>query len=150
MKRSGTAQSKGNRVVGYIRVSDESQVDGYSLNAQRTEITRWCDRQGHKLVGFYADEGVSAHTDDINKRPQLMRLLEYAKRRAFDIAVVHTLDRWARNVGVQRKAIQQLGDCRVGFASVAEDFDYTTPAGRLLLTTMGGCQNSSLTNSGSM
>lgn len=138
MKRFRAAQAKGNRVVGYIRVSDESQVDGYSLDAQRKEITRWCDRHGHELVGFYADEGVSAYTDKVSKRPQMTRLLEDAKCRTFDIAVVHTLDRWARNGGVQRQTLQQLGECGVGFASVMEDFDFTTPSGRLLLTTMGG------------
>ena len=138
MKRSRTEKNIGNRVVGYIRVSDESQVDGYSLDAQRVEITRWCDRHSYELVGFYADEGVSAHTDKVSKRPQMIRLLEDAKCHTFDIAVVHTLDRWARNGGVQRQTLQQLGECGVGFASVMEDFDFTTPSGRLLLTTMGG------------
>ena len=138
MKRSRAAQAKGNRAVGYIRVSDESQVDGYSLDAQRVEITRWCDRHGHELVGFYADEGVSAHTDNISKRPQMVKLLEDAKRNTFDCVVVHMLDRWARNVGVQRQALKQLGECSVGFASVTEDIDFTTPAGRLMLTTLGG------------
>ena len=60
------------RTVGYIRVSDESQVDGYSLDAQRAEIARWCKRRGYELVGIYADEGVSAHTDRIDKRPELL------------------------------------------------------------------------------
>ena len=48
------------------------------------------------------------------------------------------LDRWARNVGVQRQALQRLGDAKVGFASVTEDFDFTSPNGRLLLTMLGG------------
>jgi site-specific DNA recombinase len=52
--------------------------------------------------------------------------------------VVHTLDRWARNVGVQRQALQQLGEANVGFTSVTEQIDFTTPAGRLMLTMMGG------------
>ena len=138
MKRSGAAQAKGNRAVGYIRVSDESQVEGYSLDAQRKEITRWCERHGHKLTGFYADEGVSAHTDNIGKRPQMVKLLEDAKQNTFDCVAVHMLDRWARNVGIQRQALKQLGECSVGFASVTEDIDFTTPAGRLMLTTLGG------------
>jgi site-specific DNA recombinase len=138
MKSFKAEKNTGNRVVGYIRVSDDSQVDGYSLDAQRVEITRWCNRHGHELVDVYADEGVSAHTDKVNRRPQMTRLLEDAKCRIFDIAVVHTLDRWARNGGVQRQTLQQLGEYDVGFASVMEDFDFTTPSGRLLLTTMGG------------
>ncbi len=126
------------RVVAYIRVSDESQVDGYSLDAQKKEIERWCERHDYELMAVYADEGVSAHSDNIKERPQLMKLLEDAKRGCFDCVVVHTLDRWARNVGVQRQALKLLGECNVGFASVTEDFDFSTPAGKLLLTTMGG------------
>jgi DNA invertase Pin-like site-specific DNA recombinase len=126
------------RVVAYIRVSDESQVDGYSLDAQRKEIERWCERHGYVLTAVYADEGISAHTDKIEERPQLTKLLEDAKKGIFDCVVVHTLDRWARNVGVQRQALKLLGECNVGFASVTEDVDFSTPAGKLLLTTMGG------------
>ena len=57
------------RVAAYIRVSDESQIEGYSLEAQRTEIGRWCDRRGHELVAVYSEEGVSAHSDRIERRP---------------------------------------------------------------------------------
>jgi len=125
------------RVAGYIRVSDESQVEGYSLQAQRREIARYCQNHEGDLVRVYADEGVSAHTDRIEKRPELTRLLEDARHRQFDVVVVHTLDRWARNTGVQRQALQILGECDVGFASVTEDLDFTTPIGKMMLTTMG-------------
>ena len=57
------------RAVGYVRVSDLSQVEGHSLDAQRTEITRWCHDHGHRLIDVYEDAGVSAYTDDISKRP---------------------------------------------------------------------------------
>ncbi|MCC6237291.1 MAG: recombinase family protein [Dehalococcoidia bacterium] len=87
---------------------------------------------------FYSDEGVSAHTDQIERRPQLLALLEDAARGHFDVVIVHTLDRWARNVGVQRQALQRLGDAHIGFASVTESIDFTTPAGRLMLTMIGG------------
>ena len=92
------------RVAAYIRVSDESQIEGYSLEAQRTEIGRWCERRGHELVAVYAEEGVSAHSERIERRPELMRLLSDGCR-VFDLAVVHTLDRSARNVSVQRQAL---------------------------------------------
>ena len=47
------------------------------------------------------------------------------------------MKRWSRNVGVQRQALQMLGDASVGFASVMEDFDFT-PSGKLMLTMIGG------------
>jgi DNA invertase Pin-like site-specific DNA recombinase len=126
------------RAVGYVRVSTDDQVDNHSLGAQRREITRYCERQGYELTGFYADEGVSAYTEEISKRPQLAALLHAASSGSFDVVIVHTLDRWARNIGVQRQALQRLGDSQVGFASVTENIDFTTPVGRLTLTMMGG------------
>ncbi|GMU39303.1 MAG: hypothetical protein AMXMBFR23_01690 [Chloroflexota bacterium] len=125
------------RAVGYVRVSDESQVDGYSLDAQRREIARYCERRGYELTQVYADEGVSGRSDRLDHRPQLSALLRDAGQRGFDVVVVHTIDRWARNVGVQRQALQLLAAAEVGFASVTENFDFTTPAGRLMLTMMG-------------
>ena len=125
------------RVAGYIRVSDESQIEGHSLDAQQNEITRWCERRNYDLLSIYAEEGRSAHTENIDRRPRLVELLHDADKGMFDVVVVHNIDRWSRNVGVQRQALQRLGEAGVGFASVAEDMDYTTPWGRLSLTMMG-------------
>ena len=119
--------------VGYIRVSTEDQTQGYSLDAQRAGIQEYCERNGYQLVRIYADEGVSAHTDKISKRPQLSLLLEHATQGQFDVVVVHTLDRWARNMRVHVEALQRLIDARVGFASVTEDIDFNTAIGRVMM-----------------
>lgn len=126
------------RAVGYVRVSTEEQVDGHSLLAQRREIERYATQHGLTLVAFYADEGVSAHTDRIEKRPQLCALLGDSARGMFDVVLVHTLDRWARNIRVQSEAFERLGRAGVGFVSLTENFDFTTASGRMMLTVMGG------------
>ena len=126
------------RIVGYVRVSTEEQVDGHSLDAQRREIERYAEQRELTLVGIYADEGVSAHTDRIEKRPQLFALLADASRGSFDAVVVHTTDRWARNIRVQTEALQRLGGAGVGFVSLTESIDFSTPSGKLMLTMIGG------------
>jgi len=131
-------KTEAQRVVGYIRVSDPSQTEGHSLDAQRAEIERWCARNGHTLVRIYSEEGLSARSERIERRPQLVRLLKDAPQGEFDLVAVHMIDRWARNVGVQRQALQRLGEARVGFASVSENVDFTTSHGKLVLTMMGG------------
>ncbi len=93
------------RVAGYIRVSDESQLEGYSLDAQRREIEKWCKRRGDELVRIYVEEGKSAHTERIDRREELMALLKDAEAGLFDDVVVHTTDRWARNIGAQSQAL---------------------------------------------
>ena len=137
-QRATRTTPKRGTAVGYIRVSTEDQTHGYSLDAQRAGIQEYCEKNGYELARIYADEGVSAHTDKISKRPQLSLLLEHAKQEQFDVVVVHTLDRWARNMRVQTEAFEILGKARVGFASVTENIDYTTPEGRLMLTMIGG------------
>ena len=130
-----TPGSKG-RAVGYIRVSTEDQTKGYSLDAQRSEIDRYCERKGYELVRIYADEGSSAHTDRLSKRPELTRLLNHAEQGEFDVVIVHTLDRWARNMRVHVEALQTLSDADVGFVSVTEDIDFSTPIGRVIISVL--------------
>lgn len=126
------------RVAAYVRVSDKDQVDGYSLDAQRQQIEAFSQRNGYELGSVYVEEGRSAHNDHIDRRPRLSTLLQDAAQHAFDLVVVHTLDRWARNMSVQCQALERLGKANVGFASVQENVDYTTPAGKLMLAVMGG------------
>jgi site-specific DNA recombinase len=63
------------RAVGYIRVSSEEQTEGYSLAAQERALGLYCEAHGWELVGIYADEGVSAWTDDLDKRPQFTTVM---------------------------------------------------------------------------
>jgi site-specific DNA recombinase len=88
------------RAAAYIRVSSEEQLDGHSLDAQRRAIQGACEERGWTIVGWYADEGVSAHTDDVAKRPAFHRMVQDAGRHQFDAVVVHKLDRFARSVVV--------------------------------------------------
>lgn len=125
------------RAVGYVRVSDESQVDTFSFDAQRREIRCHCTQHGYQLADVYSDEGFSAHSEKLSDRPALTALLDDAAAGKFDFVVCPTLDRLARNVGVQRQALQRLGAAGVGFRSASEDIDFTTPAGRILLTMLG-------------
>ncbi|MCY4414810.1 MAG: recombinase family protein, partial [Chloroflexi bacterium] len=41
------------RVVGYFRVSDEEQVEGFSLDAQRRAFHDFCGQKGWEVVGIY-------------------------------------------------------------------------------------------------
>ena len=88
------------RAVAYLRVSSISQVDGHSLNAQERLFNQLCESRGWAAVRVYREEGQSAHSESVKKRPIFRQLMEDAKRDQFDIVVVHTLDRWSRNLRV--------------------------------------------------
>ena len=64
------------RVALYIRVSTQEQaIHGLSLDAQRAALEAWAEKEKVKVVGVYADEGISARKA-ATKRPAL----QYNKR----------------------------------------------------------------------
>ena len=105
------------RAAAYIRVSDLSQVEGYSLDAQERAFREHCEKRDWTRVDIYREEGRSAHVDTIEGRPVFCRLLEDASNGLFDVVVVHTLDRWSRNQKVMLEAIDILGRAGVGLDS---------------------------------
>lgn len=122
------------RAVGYIRVSSEDQTEGYSLSAQERALGLYCEAHGWNLVRVYADEGKSAWSDNPETRPQFAAALADAEIGAFDVLIVHKLDRFARNVGVAVGALKTLQSLNVGFVSISEQMDFTTPFGKVALT----------------
>jgi site-specific DNA recombinase len=122
----------------YVRVSSREQVEGYSLDAQRRACREFCASRGHEVVAEYADEGLSARSDNLTKRPDFARLLADAEDGRFGVVVVHKMDRFARNLRITLECFERLGKARVGFASVSEpDLDYPTPQGFLFLIMLG-------------
>jgi len=125
------------KAAGYIRVSSASQVDGYSLDAQENFFKDYCKSRGWEPVRIYREEGKSAHSDAISKRPCFKQLLEDAARGCFDVIVVHTLDRWARNQRITLESIATLGKYNVSLDSITENIDYSNPQGKLFTQMLG-------------
>jgi hypothetical protein len=60
------------------------------------------------------------------------KLLDAARRREIDIVVVWRLDRWGRSVTDLLATLQELEHLGVGFVSLTEALDLTTPSGRAM------------------
>ncbi len=125
------------RAVNYTRVSTLDQVDGHSLAAQERLFQELCKNRGWTASGIYREEGKSAHTDSIAKRPVFRKLLDDAAARQFDVVVVHTLDRFSRNLKVMLEALAALSRSNVSLVSITEQVDYSTPQGRLFIQMLG-------------
>lgn len=65
-------------------------------------------------------------------------MLEDAEAGQIDVIVVHKNDRLARNRRIAFETFDRLSKCGVGFVSIAENMDYSTPAGQLMLTMLDG------------
>ncbi len=59
-------------------------------------------------------------------------LLRAARRRELDLILVWRLDRWGRSLVDLVATLQELTALRVGFISLGEALDLTTPSGRAL------------------
>src|SRR5438067_13586168 len=122
----------------YVRVSSKEQVEGYSLDAQRRGCRDFCSARGYAVAAEYADEGLSAHTDNLAKRPDFARMLADAEAGRLDVVVVHKMDRFARRLRTALECLERLGRARVGVVSVSEpNLDYSTPQGFLFLSMLG-------------
>jgi DNA invertase Pin-like site-specific DNA recombinase len=73
-------------------------------------------------------------SDALASRPRLAELL--ALLRPGDTLVVWRLDRLGRNLAHLVQTVTTLGEREVGFVSLTEAIDTTTPAGRLLFGIM--------------
>jgi DNA invertase Pin-like site-specific DNA recombinase len=67
-----------------------------------------------------------------SQRERREKLLEAARRREIDVVLVWRLDRWGRSVTDLLATLQELEHLGVGFVSLTEALDLTTPAGRAM------------------
>ncbi|HFV2809467.1 TPA: recombinase family protein, partial [Streptococcus agalactiae] len=47
------------KVVGYVRVSSESQIENTSIVEQEERIQAYCKARGWELIKIFRDEGLS-------------------------------------------------------------------------------------------
>lgn len=119
------------RAAIYARVStDEQAEEGYSLDEQLRLCREFCERKGWKVVAEYVDPGESGTTVD---RPAFQEMLRDARQSKFDNLCVHKLDRFSRSLVDALVTISSLSRYGVALCSATEDFDFTTPFGKIVL-----------------
>jgi DNA invertase Pin-like site-specific DNA recombinase len=116
--------SKNCRVGLYARVSTAEQQ---TLPMQISAMRDYCDRRGWDIVASIEDIGSGA-----KERPKREELLKAARRRHIDTIVVWKLDRWGRSLKDLVNSLEELNAIGVGFVSVTDALDLTTPSGRAL------------------
>lgn len=88
------------KLVAYLRVSTQGQIDGYGFDVQRADIRKWARANGHKIVGWYQDTVTGKA--DTSDRPGLLEALQMLRKPPqADGLVVGKMDRLARQLTVQ-------------------------------------------------
>ena len=114
-------------LVGYARISTAEQ----NLDSQ-IDILRaaGCDR-------IFTEVASGTRTD----RPILADALAYLRNDADDVLVCYRLDRVARSLPHLLQLMEMLGNRGIGFRSLTEAIDTTTPGGRLVFHVFGAIAN---------
>ncbi len=125
-----------NKVAIYVRVStDEQAKEGYSLSAQENVLVNYCKSKNYTIYKIYRDEGISAK--DTIHRPSFLEMIADADMGKFTIILIWKLSRFTRNLFDLTRICEKLFKNKVYLISYSENFDCTSPAGRLLLNILG-------------
>lgn len=108
----------------YARVSTQDQK---TLPMQLRALRTYVRQRGWTIGLQIKDVGSGA-----SERPQREQLMQAARRRELDAILVWRLDRWGRSLADLVLTLKELAELGVGFVSVTEALDLTTPTGRAL------------------
>jgi putative DNA-invertase from lambdoid prophage Rac len=108
----------------YARVSTHDQQ---TLPMQLTAIRDYARKRKWTVTVEVKDVGSGA-----SARPKREALIAAARRREIDLVLVWRLDRWGRSLVDLVNTLQELNALDVGFVSLSEALDLTTPSGRAL------------------
>jgi putative DNA-invertase from lambdoid prophage Rac len=112
------------RVGLYARVST---FDQHTIPLQIRALREYAARRGWTIAVQVKEVGSGAVHRQLREK-----LLEAARRREIDVVLVWRLDRWGRSVADLLATLQELEHLGVGFVSLTEALDLTTPSGRAM------------------
>ena len=122
------------RAALYIRVSSDKQAkEGDSIPAQREALRQYAQSHHIQIYGEYIDDGVSGTRAD---RDELSRLLSDVEAGRIDIILITKLDRLYRSLKHYLNMMDRLDRHNVGWLAIWENYDTTTPQGRLIVSQM--------------
>jgi len=108
----------------YARVSTNDQQ---TLPMQSQAMRDYAARRNWTIAMQVREIGSGAA-----QREARGKLMEAARRRDIDVVLVWRLDRWGRSVTDLLTTLQELEHLGVGFVSLTEALDLTTPVGRAM------------------
>jgi putative DNA-invertase from lambdoid prophage Rac len=112
------------RVGLYARVSTNDQQ---TIPMQIRAMREYAAKRGWTVVAQVKEIGSGA-----SQRQLREQLLDAARRREIDVVLVWRLDRWGRSLPDLVTTLEELNHLGVGFVSLTEALDLTTPMGRAM------------------
>ena len=130
IRKSGKVFGQGQKTAKTVRAglyARVSTLDQQTLPMQSRAMREYAVRRGWTVAMQVKEVGSGA-----TQRQRREELMLAARRREIDVVVVWRLDRWGRSVTDLLATMQELEHLGVGFVSLTEALDLTTPAGRAM------------------
>ena len=118
------APAKMFRVGLYARVSTHDQK---TLPLQIRTMREYAAKRGWEIAVQVKEIGSGAVERELREK-----LMSAARRREIDVLLVWRLDRWGRSLADLVVTLKELAELGVGFVSLTEALDLTTPTGRAM------------------
>ena len=127
---------KKTKVYIYTRVSTAMQVDGYSLDAQKSKMKAFADYNEYEIVGEYEDAGKSGKS--IEGRLQFNQMMDDIKsgKDGVSYVLVFKLSRFGRNAADVLSTLQIMQDFGVNLICVEDGIDSSKDAGKLMISVL--------------
>jgi site-specific DNA recombinase len=115
------------RVLGYVRVSSDSQEENTSLSSQKRSLKDYCKSRGWILEEIYDDVGSGSNLN----RPGFQEMSNHLEKNGFDGVVVTKFDRLTRSIVDGKQFLDLLHDKGKFLISIQESIDTSTPNGKM-------------------
>lgn len=124
------------KVYIYTRVSTAMQIDGYSLDAQKSRMKAYAEFNDYEIVGEYEDAGKSGKS--IEGRIQFNQMMEDIKsgKDGVSYVLVFKLSRFGRNAADVLSTLQVMQDFGVNLICVEDGIDSSKDAGKLMISVL--------------
>ena len=124
------------KVYTYTRVSTAMQIDGYSLDAQKSRLKAYADFNDYEIVREYEDAGKSGKS--IEGRVQFNQMMDDIKSGKDDVSfvLVFKLSRFGRNAADVLSTLQTMQDFDVNLVCVEDGIDSSKDAGKLMISVL--------------
>ena len=124
------------KVYTYTRVSTAMQIDGYSLDAQKSRMKAYAEFHDYEIVHEYEDAGKSGKS--IEGRIQFNQMLEDIKigKDGISYVLVFKLSRFGRNAADVLSTLQVMQDFGVNLICVEDGIDSSKDAGKLMISVL--------------
>lgn len=119
------------QALGYVRVSTDEQVRGFSLDHQRQVITTWCDGRGIPLAAIYDNHGKGESGKDL-QRDGLEEVDVRIQQGGIGYVVISKIDRLSRSLADTSRLLDRWGQAGVVILAPEDGIVDPSLSGRML------------------